>query len=129
MKLTKCRSKSTHSYAFYAFLCHFWTQTATWWQNHTILTSSFKEILKAMIDTVFMEPSLGGSEFFDKGGRFLQRHVTCHLSHVTCHMSRVTCHVSKWTKWWSLSVEGLLSTGPTPSSLSLFTPFSKTLHF
>ena len=22
-----------------------------------------------------------------------------------------------WTKWWSLSMEGLLSTGPTPSSL------------
>ena len=60
--------------------------------------------------------------------------VTCHVSHVTCHMSRVTCHVSHvtchmsratchfffffffWTKRWSLSVEGLLSTGPTPSS-------------
>ena len=48
-------------------------------------------------------------------------HVTCHMSHVICHMSRVTCHVSHvliffFTKWWSLSVEGLLSTGPTPSS-------------
>ena len=51
-------------------------------------------------------------------------HVTCHMSHVTCHMSCVRCHVSHvtffWggggTKWWSSSVEGLLSTGPTPSS-------------
>ena len=57
------------------------------------------------------------------------------VSQVTCHMSRVTCHVSHvtfcliiiffkfffiylfiylfffWTKWWSLSVEGLSSTG------------------
>ena len=49
--------------------------------------------------------------------------VTCHMSHVMCHMSGVTCHVSHViiffffrTIWWSLSVEGLLSTGPTPSS-------------
>ena len=41
------------------------------------------------------------------------------MSRVTCHMSRVTCvkkKLKKWTKLWSLSVEGLLSTGPTPSS-------------
>ena len=59
--------------------------------------------------------------------------VICHVSRVTCHMSRVTCHVSHVTchffifffffffliffffffrtKWWSLSVEGLSSTG------------------
>ena len=58
--------------------------------------------------------------------------VACHMSRVMCHMSRVTCHMSRFfsrffllffffsffqTKWWSLSVEGLLSTGPTPSSL------------
>ena len=47
--------------------------------------------------------------------------VTYHLSCVTCHVSHVTHHFSFfsffWTKWWSLSVEGLLSTGPTPSSL------------
>ena len=49
-------------------------------------------------------------------------HVTCHMSHVACHMSHVTSHMSyvkefkKWTKWWSLLVEGLLSTGPTSSS-------------
>ena len=50
--------------------------------------------------------------------------VTCHVSRVTCHVSRVTCHMSFFfffffflTKWSSLSVEGLLSTGPTPSSL------------
>ena len=40
---------------------------------------------------------------------------------VTCHMSRVTFHVKLFfwgggAKWWSLSLEGLLSTGPTPSS-------------
>ena len=48
-------------------------------------------------------------------------HVTCHVLRVTCHVSRVTCHVSFFyfiylfiffmTKWWSLSVEGLSSTG------------------
>ena len=46
--------------------------------------------------------------------------VTCHVFCVTCYMSGVTCHFffSSFfrTKWWSLSVEGLLSTGPTPSS-------------
>ena len=64
-------------------------------------------------------------------------HVTCHLSPVTCHLSPVNCHLSHvnfflhyykkkwhykkyWSKWWSLLVEGLLSTGPTPSSLFLF---------
>ena len=44
--------------------------------------------------------------------------VTCHVSHVTCHVSHVMCHFF-WTKWWSLSVEGLLSTGPTPSSFEV----------
>ena len=55
--------------------------------------------------------------------------VTCHLSHVTCHMSHVTCSVCHLscqvmfffvcflTKWWSLSLEGLLSRGRTPFSL------------
>ena len=44
-------------------------------------------------------------------------YITCHVSHVTCHMSCVTGHVFFLTMRWSLSVEGLLSTGPTPSSL------------
>ena len=48
-------------------------------------------------------------------------HVACHMSHVTCHVSHVICHMShvfkkNLTKWWSLSVEGLLSTGPTLSN-------------
>ena len=61
--------------------------------------------------------------------------VMCHVSCVTCHMSRVTCHMShvflflfllffvffyptkNMPKWWSQLVEGLISTGPTPSSL------------
>ena len=64
--------------------------------------------------------------------------VTCHVSAVTCHLSHVICHLThvkqfflkhlikkiyinilfkKWTKWQSQSVEGLLPTGPTPSSL------------
>ena len=52
--------------------------------------------------------------------------VICHVSPVTCHMSRVTYHMShvmcnlfiffSFTKCWSLSVEGLLSTRPTSSS-------------
>ena len=47
-----------------ALLCCFWTQTATWRTNHTILTSSVKAILKAMVDTVFWGPSLGGGQNF-----------------------------------------------------------------
>ena len=47
-----------------AFLCRFLTQTVTWQPNHTILTSSVKAILKAMIDTVFLGPSLGGVRIF-----------------------------------------------------------------
>ena len=52
-------------------------------------------------------------------------HVTCHMSHVTCHMSYVTCHMSKvknifflsfFQNGWSLSMEHLLSTEPTPFS-------------
>ena len=61
---------------------------------------------------------------------------TCHVSRATCHVSRVTCHVSHVTYQkkkltfnflffyvkkigqigGASSVEGLLSTGPTPSS-------------
>ena len=52
--------------------------------------------------------------------------VRCHVSGVTCQMSGVTCQVSRvtcnlfylfFTKWLRQSVEGLLSTGPTLSSL------------
>ena len=63
--------------------------------------------------------------------------VRCQVSHVTYHVSCVTCQKkfnffykkkkknnffvilkTNWTTstWWSQSVEGLLSTGPTPSS-------------
>ena len=42
--------------------------------------------------------------------------VTCHLSHVMCIFLFV-CFIN----WWSQLVKGLLSTGPTPSSLLLFT--------
>ena len=49
--------------------------------------------------------------------------VTCYVSHFTCHMSHSMCHMSQFyffiffrTKCWSLAGEGLLSTGPTPSS-------------
>ena len=46
-------------------------------------------------------------------------HVMCHVSHVTCPVSRVNFFFFFffWTKWWSLSVEGLLSKGSTLSSL------------
>ena len=61
---------------------------------------------------------------------FIPRYVLCvmgHMSCVTCHVLPVTCHLShviflfvyplkNWTKWWSWTVEGLLSTVPTPSS-------------
>ena len=54
-------------------------------------------------------------------------HVMCHVSCVTCHVSNVTCIIIIFfiffTNWWSLSVEGLLSTGPTPSSLLYFIVF------
>ena len=45
-----------------------------------------------------------------------------HVSHITCHMSGVSvrCHLSFLTKWWSLSGEGPLSTGPTQSILYLY---------
>ena len=57
-------------------------------------------------------------------------HDTCRMSRVTCHVSRFTCHVSNVTchiffiKGWSLLVDGLLSTGPNPSSLFLWTLWS-----
>ena len=51
------------------------------------------------------------------------QHVIHHMSYGKCHAPHVTCHVSQLiilkknqTKLWSLSVEGLLPTGPTPSS-------------
>ena len=50
-------------------------------------------------------------------------HVTCYMSHVMCHVSHVMCHTSYFfflTKWWTLLVEGLLSMGPTRSSLNRF---------
>ena len=46
--------------------------------------------------------------------------VRCHVSGVTCHFFFFFFSSSFFfTKWRSLSGEGLLSTGPTPSSLSL----------
>ena len=81
--------------------------------------------------------------FSSKGSNPKKKVLT--FGHCPCHMSCVTCHLSpgtwqkdyfflfkknnkskkkyiyssekKLTKWWSQSVEGLLSTGPTPSSL------------
>ena len=57
--------------------------------------------------------------------------VTCQVSCVTCHVSCVACHVSditffssfSQTKWLSLLVEGLLLTGPNPSSLHMIKLF------
>ena len=56
-----------------AFLCHLLTQTATLQPNHTILTSSVRAILKAMIDTFFLDQLWAWSEFFCYVGRFLQQ--------------------------------------------------------
>ena len=54
-------------------------------------------------------------------------HFICHMSCVTCHVSHVTCRVSYiffwfcfWTKCWSESEDGLLSTRPTLSSFFWF---------
>ena len=43
------------------------------------------------------------------------------MSGVRCHVSGVTCNIYIFllTKGWSLLGEGLLSTGPTPSSFAL----------
>ena len=44
----------------------------------------------------------------------LQQHVICHMSHVKCYVSCVICYMTHFfflTKWWSLFVEGLISTG------------------
>ena len=57
-----------------AFLCRFWTQTVTWQPNHTILTSSVKVILKAMIDLFFFWDQVKGeSEFFISSGKLFQQ--------------------------------------------------------
>ena len=45
--------------------------------------------------------------------------TSLHVSRVTWHMSQVTCQIFfLQTKWWSLLVEGQLSTGPTLSSFN-----------
>ena len=46
------------------FSCCLLTQIATWQPNQTILTSSVKAILKAMINKVVLEPSLGVVRIF-----------------------------------------------------------------
>ena len=55
-------------------------------------------------------------------------HVTCQVSCVMCHMSHVTFHMTHVTpcvmcqmQKKSMSMEGLLSTGPTLSSLDRYT--------
>ena len=51
--------------------------------------------------------------------------VSCHMSRVTCYMAHVSFHLSHvffflFTKCQSSFVKGLLSTGPTPSSIIWF---------
>ena len=47
-------------------------------------------------------------------------HVLCHMSHFMWNMPNVPCHMFFFSyKWWCVLVEGLLSTGPTPSSRKL----------
>ena len=46
------------------FVCRFWTKTATWKPNHTILTSSVTATLKAMTDTVILDKALEWQDFF-----------------------------------------------------------------
>ena len=71
-------------------------------------------------------------------------HVMCHVSQVTYHVSHVTSQVTHFkchffffflllfslTRWWSQSVEGLLSMGLTPASLHTEAPiFYKYMNF
>ena len=42
----------------FACACPLLTQTATWWPNHSILTSCVTAILKAMTEMVFLRPIL-----------------------------------------------------------------------
>ena len=54
--------------------------------------------------------------------------VMCQVSRITCHVSHVTCHFfffSFFTKWCSLSVEGLFLMGPTPSIFFISTDQSE----
>ena len=51
----------------------------------------------------------------------------CHMSGVSCKVSRVSCHVSSVkflpisiNIYWSLSVKGLIVTGPTPSGFNIW---------
>ena len=56
--------------------------------------------------------------------------VTCHMLGVTCYMTCVICHVShvaKTKKYMNLSVEGLLASGPTPSSYIYGTVYTHAL--
>ena len=72
--------------------------------------------------------------------------VTCQVSCVRCHVSGIMCQVSCQcqvsdllkmlnfnfqflTKWWGQSVEGLLSTGRTPSSLKAINPQFPSFNF
>ena len=49
--------------------------------------------------------------------------VTCHVSPVTCQKYIFFYVKKKWTKWWSLLVEGLLSMGPIPRLVFLGNKF------
>ena len=101
-----------------------------------ILGHHFSPNIQDIINTKLLE--LGNCNF---EGMFIPHHilhVMCHKSCVTSHVSCVMRHVSCvrfqvsgvmsnlfflllfWSKWWSLSVEGLLSTEPTWLILSFF---------
>ena len=57
-------------------------------------------------------------------------HVTCQVSHVSCDVSCVKCqNFSSFSKWWSYSGEGLLSTRPTPSCYYPSVFNGKILHY
>ena len=65
-------------------------------------------------------------------------HVMCHMSHVMCHMPQTFMifyfnflfHLFIFcSKWWSLSVEGLLSTKPSCCSLVNFWHFRSLWSF
>ena len=94
---------------------------------HWVIESSFHLNLQDIINPKPLE--LGTWTFGSMFTLHHVSHITCQVSGVRCQFSRVTCQMSHViyffffnffllrTIWWSFLVEGLLSTGPTLSSL------------
>ena len=99
----------------------FYNHLRDWFIHSLVIELSFPPNLQDIINPKPLK--LGTWNF---GSMFPS--TICHMSHVRCQVSDVRCHVShvmcqmshvffSWTNWRSLLVDGLLSTGPTLSSL------------